>query len=186
MRYLRLICVSSAALLALSVGVVAAQGGAPFGAGVRTETNHLVVTSSANATDAAPGQRLALVFDVAPKKDMHVYAPGKHDYQVITVAVDPQPWLQVPPTTYPPSEIHDFKELNEKIEVYSKPFRLVQDVTILGSSEAKKLLAGMTTVTLSGRVEYQACDEKVCYAPKKVPFSFTLNVKAPERKPAGQ
>ena len=32
-------------------------------------------------------------------------------------------------------------------------------------------------ITLSGRLEYQACDDKVCYAPTKVPVSFTLTVK---------
>ena len=72
---------------------------------------------------------------------MHVYAPGKHDYQVIAVKLDPQPWLKAQPTSYPPSEIHYFKELNEKIETYGKPFKLVQDVTILATPEAQKALA---------------------------------------------
>ena len=167
--------------------ILTRQGGAnPFGAGTRTDTMHLTLTSSVSDADVAPGKRVSMLFDIVPKKDMHVYAPGKHDYQVISVVVDAQPWLKVQPTAYPPSEIHDFKELNEKVEVYSKPFKLVQDVTVLGTAEAQKLLAGMTTITLSGRVEYQACDEKVCYAPKKVPFSFTLNVKPLDRKPAGQ
>ena len=76
-----------------------------------------------------PGKRLSLAFDVTPKKLMHVYAPGKHDYQVIGVKLDPQPWLRVQPTTYPPSEIYHFKELDEKVETYGKPFKLVQDVT---------------------------------------------------------
>ena len=154
--------------------ILTRQGGAnPFGPATRTDTMHLTVGASVSDTD------------VAPKKDMHVYAPGKHDYQVIAVVVAPQPWLKVQPATYPPSEIHDFKELNEKVEVYSKPFTLVQDVTILATADIQKLLAGMPTVTLSGNLEYQACDERVCYAPKKVPFSFTLTMKALDRKPTG-
>ena len=32
-------------------------------------------------------------------------------------------------------------------------------------------------IKLSGRLEYQACDDKVCYAPTKVPVSFALTVK---------
>ena len=43
----------------------------------------------------------------------------------------------------PPSEIYHFKPLDERVEVYQKPFRLVQDVTILATPEAQKLLAGM-------------------------------------------
>ena len=53
----------------------------------------------------------------------------------------------------------------------------MQDVAILATPEAKKLLAASPTVTITGRLEYQACDDRVCYAPKRVPVSFTLNVK---------
>ena len=112
----------------------------------------------------------------APKRGMHVYAPGKHDYQVIAVKIDPQPWMKVAPTTYPPSEIYYFKELDEKVETYGKPFKLVQDVTILNTAAAKKALAA-SPIKLSGTLQYQACDDKVCYAPTKVPVSFDLTIK---------
>jgi Thiol:disulfide interchange protein DsbD, N-terminal len=149
-----------------------AQAPAP----VRNDTMHLTVNTSISAAEIAPGQKLSLSFDVTPKRGMHVYAPGKHDYQVIAVKLDPQPWMKLPPTTYPPSEIYFFKELDEKVETYGKPFTLVQDITVLNTTEAKKALAA-SPVKLSGRLEYQACDDKVCYAPSKVPVSFTLTVK---------
>ncbi len=148
----------------------------PAGA-VRADTMHLTVVSSISGAEAAPGKSLSIAFNVTPKKLMHVYAPGKHDYQVIGVRLDPQPWLRVQPTKYPPSEIYHFKELDEKVETYGKPFTLVQDVTILATADAQKLLAASPTVKISGRLEYQACDDKVCYAPTRVPVSFTLNVK---------
>ena len=137
---------------------------------------HLTLNTSISSTEIAPGQKLSLSFDITPKRAMHVYAPGKHDYQVIAVKIDPQPWLKVAPTNYPPSEIYDFKELNEKVEVYSKPFKLVQDITVLNTAAAKKALAA-SPVKLSGRLEYQACDDKVCYAPTKIPVSFALTAK---------
>ena len=159
--------------------VVSAQSAAPAtsAGAARSETMHLTVLTSISDTAVAPGKRVSLAFDITPKKLMHVYAPGKHDYQVIAVKLDPQPWLKVQPTSYPPSEIYFFKELNEKTETYGKPFKLVQDVTILATPEAKKLLAAAPTVKVSGRLEYQACDDKVCYAPTKVPFSFALDIK---------
>ncbi|MEO8680898.1 MAG: protein-disulfide reductase DsbD domain-containing protein, partial [Vicinamibacterales bacterium] len=167
----------------LSVAAVAAAQGSPFpGSPVSTETMHLTVVASSADSPATRGKRVALAFDITPKRDMHVYAPGKHDYQVITVTVDPQPWLKAQPTAYPPSEIHDFKELNEKVEVYSKPFKLVREVLILSSLEAKKALAATPAPSITGNVEYQACDDKVCYAPKKVPFKFTLDLKAAATK----
>ncbi len=147
----------------------------------RTDTMHLTVLTSISTADAQPGKNASIAFEITPKKLMHVYAPGKHDYQVIAVTLDPQPWMKVLPTTYPPSEIYYFKELDEKVETYGKPFTLVQDITILATQEAKKLLAASPTVTISGRLEYQACDDRVCYAPKKVPVSFTLTVKSVDR-----
>ena len=53
---------------------------------------HLTVHTSISDTVVTPGKKLSMAFDVTPKRSMHVYAPGKHDYQVITVKVDPQPW----------------------------------------------------------------------------------------------
>ena len=137
---------------------------------------HLTVNTSISSTDVEPGKKLSLTFDVTPKRAMHVYAPGKHDYQVIAVKLDPQPWMKVAPTNYPPSEIYHFKELDEKVETYGKPFTLVQDITVLNTAAAKKALAA-APIKVSGRLEYQACDDKVCYAPTKVPVSFTLTAK---------
>jgi hypothetical protein len=167
-------------LRVLAIGAVCAWSGAGLvtaqSSAVRNDTMHLTLNTSISASDIQPGTKLSLSFDVTPKRNMHVYAPGKHDYQVIAVKLDPQPWLKVAPTTYPPSEIYHFKELDEKVETYGRPFKLVQDVTVLNTAAAKKALAA-GPIKLSGRLEYQACDDKVCYAPTKVPVSFELSVK---------
>ena len=157
---------------AVSVVMISAQSpGAK-----RSDTMHLSVTTSISEAEISAGEKVSVTFDITPKRNMHVYAPGKHDYQVIAVKIDPQPWMKVAPTTYPPSEIYHFKELDEKVETYGKPFKLVQDVTILNTAAARKALAA-APVTLSGTLQYQACDDKVCYAPAKIPVSFELTVK---------
>ena len=158
--------------LAILTGVTVFAQSAP----VRKDTMHLTVNTSVSKEAVAAGDKVSVTFDITPKRDMHVYAPGKHDYQVIAVKIDPQPWLKVAPTTYPPSEIYHFKELDEKVETYGKPFKLVQDISILNTAAAKKAMAA-APLTLSGRLEYQACDDKVCYAPTKIPVSFTLTAK---------
>jgi hypothetical protein len=86
---------------------------------------------------------------------------------------------------YPASEIYHFKPLDERVEVYSKPFRLVQDLTILATPEVQKSLATMSTVTIGGALEYQACDDKICYNPARVPIGFIVAVKALDRRPPG-
>ncbi|MGE3888646.1 MAG: protein-disulfide reductase DsbD domain-containing protein [Vicinamibacterales bacterium] len=166
------------ALLVTAVGTAAfAQAPNPFGDAVRTSTSHLTVESSISRLSAAPGDRLTVTLDVTPRRTMHVYAPGKHDYQVVGLSIEAQPWLRAEPTKYPRSEMYHFEPLNETVEVYSKTFRLAREVTILETAEAKKALAGQSSVTIAGQLEYQACDDKVCYSPTKVPVRFTVTLK---------
>jgi len=156
------------------------------GAGhISATTMHLAMTASISDTTAAPGERLAIAINVTPKPGMHLYAPGKHTYQVVQLTIDPQPWLRPQATVYPASEIYHFKPLDERVEVFVKPFRLRRDVTLLATPEAQKLLGAMTTATITGALEYQACDDKVCYNPARIPVSFVVSLKGLDRRPPG-
>ncbi|HXG89914.1 MAG TPA: protein-disulfide reductase DsbD domain-containing protein [Vicinamibacterales bacterium] len=162
--------------------ILVGQGITPFGPATTSETAHLTVTAGASDDTVAPGKRLSLVFDITPKRGMHLYAPGKHTYQVVRLTLDQQPWMRAHEPTYPASEIYHFKPLNERVEVFQKPFRLVQDVTVLATPEVQKLLAKETSVIITGRLEYQACDDKLCYSPQSVPVSWTLALKPLDRQ----
>jgi AhpC/TSA family/Thiol:disulfide interchange protein DsbD, N-terminal len=168
-----------------AAAILAARGVNSGASALTAQTDHLNMSASISDTTVAPGERISIVVDVTPRPTMHVYAPGKHEYRVVRLNVDPQPWLRAHDTHYPQSEIYYFKPFDERVEVYSKPFRLVQDVTILATPEVQKTLATMSTVTISGALEYQACDDKVCYNPARVSFSFTVATKALDRKPPG-
>jgi hypothetical protein len=141
------------------------------------ETPHLTLTAAASVEHIVPGQPLSLTIDVAPRRDIHIYAPGKHEYQVIALKLDAQPWLGRVKPIYPTAEIYEFKPLAERVEVYQQPFQLRYELAILSTAEARKLLEGKSSVTISGRLEYQACDDKVCYKPQTVPLSWTLSMK---------
>ena len=160
--------------------------GAAFGGNsVSANTQHLSMTASISDRVAAPGERLAITVIVTPKSGMHLYAPGKHDYQVVKLTLDPQPWMRPHTTIYPASEIYHFKPLNERVEVFMKPFRLRRDLTVLATQGAQKLLGAVPTVTITGALEYQACDDKVCFSPTRVPISFVVSVKGLDRRPPG-
>ena len=60
---------------------------------------------------------------------------------------------------------------DEKVPVFQKPFRLTQDVTL-----DKSVKAG-STITVTGTVSYQACDDRVCFAPESSPVTWTVMVK---------
>ena len=165
--------------------ILSALGGGVAGSAMTASTRHLTMTASMSDATAAPGERLAMVVDVTPKPGMHLYAPGKHDYQVVKLTIDSQPWLRPQATVYPASQVYHFKPLNERVEVFMKPFQMRRDLTIVATPEAQKLLSGLTTVMITGALEYQACDDKVCFNPARVSISLALSLKGLDRKPAG-
>ena len=145
-------------------------------AAVQVETDHLAAVAWATDDVVAPGNRFSLVVDVTPKPEMHVYAPGDHTYRVIGLRIDAPEFVRAHEVTYPASEIYHFEPLDERVEVYESPFRLVQEVTIPMSRElAGQAAAPDGTVTIEGALEYQACDHEVCYIPAEVPLTWTLD-----------
>lgn len=134
----------------------------------RQETAHLVVTPVAVTIPVARGARVALRLDVALKPKMHVYSPEQKDYIPISLTIEKNPAIAIQPAVFPKAEKYYFSALDETQLVYSKPFQIVQNVTI-----ARSLKAG-DRVTVKGTLEYQACDESVCYRPQKVAVSWEL------------
>ena len=70
-----------------------------------------------------------------------------------------------------------FKPLNERVPVYQKPFSLLQEIVLEGTPQAQAALRGKETLTLRGNLEYQACDDKLCFNPQSVPLSWTLSLR---------
>lgn len=143
-------------------------------AGAKASTAHLEVTTYPSDTTIAPGNRISLVLDVKPRSRMHIYAPGASNYRVIALKLEPQPFVRLLPMKYPASEIYNFKPLNERVPVYQKPFTLVREVLVEGTREAQAAFRGKDELILVGALEYQACDDTICYTPTSVPLMWTL------------
>ena len=105
---------------------------------------------------------------------MHVYAPGASDYRIITLNIAPQPYVRTLPIRYPASEIYRFVPLNERVPVYQKPFTLLMDVFPEVTPEAQKASSEKKELVLTGTLEYQACDDKICYNPVSLPLSWRV------------
>ncbi|MBI3493943.1 MAG: hypothetical protein HY047_19520, partial [Acidobacteria bacterium] len=58
-----------------------------------------------------------------------------------------------------------------------RPFRVVQDVMLDPSREAAATLKDLKTMTIAATLNYQACDDKLCFNPQSVPLSWTVNVR---------
>jgi peroxiredoxin len=146
-------------------------------AGTKVTTEHLQLTTYPSDAAVAPGNRFSVVLDITPRRGMHVYAPGAAGYRVAAVTIAPQPFVRSMPGKYPPSEIYTFKPLNERVPVYQKPFTLVQELVLEGDLRAQAALRGRDTLTIGGSLEYQACDDRVCFNPMSVPLTWTVRLK---------
>lgn len=141
---------------------------------IQASTEHLDLKAYPTDSSASPGTRFSLVVDVTPKRGMHVYAPGATGYRVVVLNIETQPHVRTMPIQYPASEIYYFKPLNERVPVYQKPFTLITEVIPEATAEARKSLAGKTELVVNGTLEYQACDDKICYNPVSLPLSWKV------------
>jgi DsbC/DsbD-like thiol-disulfide interchange protein len=135
----------------------------------KKETKHLTVTTSASPDAVAPGKRVSLAVDVAPKEKMHVYSPGQEGYIGITLTLDSDPGFTAAKAKYPAGEKIYMPLLKETQLVYAKPFRIAQDIVA-------RPAAGAASLTIKGTLRYQACDDAVCYLPTNVPVSWTVKI----------
>ena len=152
--------------------------------GMRGDTPYLLIGAYQSNSTITVGSRFHLGIEIKPKTDIHVYAPGAQElgYRVIELSLDAPDFIQTLPVVYPSSEIYHFEPLDEHVPVYLKPFNLVQEVVVAGSPAATETLASLDVVTLTGRLDYQACDDEVCFSPASIPLTWTLTVDPLDRQ----
>jgi hypothetical protein len=157
----------------------------PDGPIVTASTRHLDLAAALSTDTVSPGARISAMVDIIPKPGMHVYAPGA-EYRVIEMRLMPNALIRAEAPTYPASEIYYFEPLDEHVPVYKKPFRIVRDLVVAPAAEQQRELRKLTSLTIDGVVDYQACDDKICYLPASVPFKWTVAVKAAVAPAAGR
>lgn len=172
---------TSNVMLKLGVGV------SPIEA-VQGETAHLKFTAYPSNSTVTVGTRFSLALEVEPGENMHVYAPGAEEkgYRVIGFNLAPNPLARVEPVAYPESEIYYFEPLDEHVPVYQDKFTLLQEIVMDASREAETVMGELDALTLTGTLEYQACDDAICFLPQSVPVSFTLDLELPDRQRANR
>ncbi len=143
---------------------------------IQGETAQLSFTAYPSTTIVTNGTRFSLAVEVAPGPNMHVYAPGADEmgYRVIGFNMAPSKFVRFEEVEYPESEIYHFKPLDEYVAVYQEPFTIMQAAVVEAAPEIEDELDGIDALTLSGTLDYQACDDAICYLPVSVPVSFTL------------
>ena len=153
-------------------------------AAIEGATPHLKLTAYPSNPNITVGTRFSVAVDIEPNENMHLYAPGAEQmgYRVVGLTLAEVPHIRFEPVEFPDSEIYHFEPLDERVPVYQRPFTLLQEAVVSGEPEAAEALAEIDAVTLSGTLDYQACDDTLCFDPVSVPLSFTLDVETLDRQ----
>ena len=147
-------------------------------AGSTIDTPHLTATLSPRAISVAPGERTSLAIEIAPKSGMHVYAPQQKTYIPVSLTLTASASFRAHPPTFPRPEKYFFVPLQETQLVYSRPFKIGQDITLAPAAALREqAVNAATTLTITGTLRYQACDDAICYLPKNLPVSWTIRLK---------
>ena len=157
-------------------------------AAIEGSTAHLNITAYPSNPSLTVGTKFSLAVDVEPNANIHVYAPGAEamGYRVIGFTMDAVPHIRFEPVEFPESEIYHFEPLDERVPVYQRRFTLLQEAVVSGEPEVEEALSQIDAVTLSGTLNYQACDDTLCFDPVSVPLSFTLDVETLDRQGANR
>jgi len=137
------------------------------------ETPHLQINLGQSDHEGIPGTRFTLSAEIRLPPDVHVYAPGTPGYKPITLAIDPQPEVELRSVIYPFAKTLYLPAIQERVAVFERTFRISQDATVSSAADfASSLLPDGKTLTIQGKLEYQACDSETCFLPTSVPIQW--------------
>jgi peroxiredoxin len=155
---------------------------------VEGSTAHLNLTAYPSNPTVTVGTRFSIAVEVEPNPNIHVYAPGAEEmgYRVVALNLDATPHVRFEPVQFPESEIYHFEPLDERVPVYQRPFRLLQEAVVEATTEASRALRELDALTLSGTFDYQACDDRICFSPVSLPLTFTLDLESLDRQRVNQ
>jgi hypothetical protein len=141
------------------------------------EAPHFQVALEQSDPAGVPGTRVTLAAEVRLPPDVHVYAPGAQGYKPIKLVIETVPQLELKPAVYPPSKTLYLPAIKESVPVFEGTFRISQDVKVnSGAAFWGSLGDDGKLFTITGKLEYQACDKTTCYVPTSVPVKWQLQV----------
>lgn len=149
---------------------------------------HLQLVVKQSDHDVVTGSRVTLGVVVWLPKGTHVYAQGVEKYKPTELVIDSIDATPLKPrllkaSRYPRSKVMLLPAIKERVPIYEGRFAISQDVVILPPSAVQKKLnapemkqESSITITVHGKLKYQACDAKTCYLPAEVPVTWELRI----------
>ncbi len=134
----------------------------------RAEVSPLVETDGAHA-----GQTVRVALKVTLPTALHVQSDQPRDPSLIptVLTLEPPDGFSVNALVYPESSELKQEGLDQPLVVFGHEF-------VIGAHLAIRAEVAPATFVIPGRLRYQACDDKVCYAPATAQFEWTVRVVA--------
>jgi len=155
--------------------ILSRQFGDVVGPKSEVNTPHLKVVTSVSQESLRPGNRVSVIADIELPKNMHIYAPGVRGYSPVDLRIEQKPELTIHEMSYPQPRMMNLEVIKERVPVYETRDRIRRDFTLLPTARLNQL-------ELAGSLEYQACDDQICYVPASVPFTFVIQVEPHDRQ----
>lgn len=143
------------------------------------EAPHLQLTLEQSDHDVISGNQVSLIAEIELPPNVHVYSPGVQGYKPIQLTLNPIAGIEFAPVVYPNSKVLYLEAIQEHVPVFEGKFRITQDAIVTTSKArdvVRSLVSAERTISITGELKYQACDDKVCYPPASVPVMWNLQV----------
>ena len=140
---------------------------------------HLQLALAQSDRSVIPGGRVSLIAEIELPPDVHVYSPGVQGYKPIQLTLQEFSGVEFQPVVYPNPKTLYLEAIQEHVPVFEGRFRISQDLTITPSRTADAIRAVFSkerSISITGDLKYQACDQKVCYPPTSVPVKWQLQI----------
>ncbi len=149
------------------------------------EAPHLQLTVGQSDRVGVPGNLVTLTAEVRLPPDVHVYAPGAEGYKPVKLVIDPLPDFEFKPAMYPRPQVLYLPAIKERVPVFEGTFRIRQELKVNSTSDFSSAIGpDGKLVTIKAKIEYQACDSKICFLPVTVPIEWQLQVVPLDRQRA--
>jgi len=132
---------------------------------------HASVVATASPAAASAGSLITLWADVTPNPSIHIYAEGAKDFTPVSLVLTPNTGIAPGRPKYPKPDVAAPPGATEAVPAYKQTFRIAMPVTI------KSTVRPGDVVSIAGAVNYQACDDRLCYPVTAAPVAWKVTVK---------
>jgi len=132
------------------------------------------VTALVGSDGVHPGSSVRAAVQVRLPAALHVQSNAPRDPSFIptVLSFEPPPGIRVTEVVYPePTDLRQ-EGLDQPLAVFDHEFAI-------GVQFAVEAAAAPGDVVVPGRLQYQACDDKMCYAPSHADLTWTLRIVPP-------